>query len=138
MSQHAKMKNPASGGFTIVELLIAMTLAVVGLVALSGVLVTTSQAREAAAQRYLVLEATENIMEEIRAADPATILAGYNTKTFDMAGIDGTNTDGTVIKVDIVAADPNYLQVTVIGSWQIGSSTHSLQLYTEIMDPEGL
>ena len=121
-------------GFTIVEVLIAMSVLIVGLVALSGLLVTTSHSRQQVSQRHLVLERGQNIIEEIRAADPADLLTMYDSKTFDMFGVDGNNPDGSVIQVDVVAPDPSFLQVTVTGNWLLGQRSESLQLYTEIYD----
>ena len=118
-------------GFSLLEALVAMTLLTIGLVSLAALVVSTSRQTELEEDRQRVLEAAQNLLEQVKATEPMVIEATYNAQQFPVPGVAGT------VAVDIDATDPAILGVTVTAIWDTRDITHNLVLQTEIYNSKG-
>ena len=124
-------------GFMLVEIMCATVVAVIGLLSLAGVMGLVSHQREQAAARRLVMDRMQNLFEEIRGVSPETVLSAYDGKTQSIPGVQGTNTDGTALSVDIDATDPKLLSVILTGNWSAAGQDTSYTLVMKIHNSIG-
>ena len=134
------MKQPArtrTSGFTLIEMLIAMVVVAVGLIALAGVLIPVNHQRDQAALRLDVQSRAQGLMEEIKTTSPAAIANTYDVTTYPVLGVSGANPNGTVLTVDVDTTDPRLLVIQITGRWQVKNHVETLVLRTEIFDSSG-
>ncbi len=122
------------GGFTLVEIIIALATLSLAAVALAGVLVTVARARAEVETRYEVLCQAQVIMEAVQGTPPTALSATYNDTTFFVDGVDGTNVDGSVFRVTVDETDPNLIVVLIAGSWDANGSAQGLRLSASIFN----
>src|SRR5688572_21672604 len=70
-----------SGGMTLVEIALTISLLVVALLAIGGVMVTVSHGREATSARRQVLRRLEGILEQVKGVSPDAVVSGYANTT---------------------------------------------------------
>jgi len=132
-----RRRSDRAHGFTLLELMAALSVIIVGLVALSGYLVSASGQREQVTLRHRVLAEAQNILEEIRATDPYAIRATYDGATFPVEGVQGVVAGGRTIAVAVDSSDPKLLTVTVTGRWRARGAEDSLTSRTQIFNRNG-
>lgn len=122
-------RDPA--GFTIIETLIAITLLTVGLVSLAVLVVSSTRQTEFEDDRQKVLDAAQNLLEQVKADDPLLIVANYDGEVYPIEGVDGT------VAVNVDATVPSLLGVTVTATWNTAGNDMTIVLETEIYNANG-
>ena len=134
---HGPRSLTRQSGVTLTELLIAMPVLVIGLVALAATLIATSKSRDAATARLLVLNEARSLMEEISGSSPGTIFNAYAGSTRSINGVNGANDDGTVLTVNVDPTNPLLLVVSIEGRWFIGTEEETMTLQTRVLNANG-
>ena len=143
-------------GFTLIEVVIALSTLCVAAFALAGVLVSVDHQAAQAAARFQALCEAQVLMEEIKNVPAIDIEATYagssraisalNKPTYsesivsvwdpitqtDVDQVHVTVTNSAELLVDVDSNDPTLLIVTVNGSWALDGHTESLVLQTSI------
>jgi Tfp pilus assembly protein PilV len=126
-----------AGGFTLIELVIALSLMVLGLVSLAGVFVPLSRQGDQAEADTAVLHRARSLLEEIHATAPDLVASTYDGDAHTVPGVQGNGPGGTALTVDVDSTNPKLLIVTVTGDWTAGGTAQSLVLGTRIYNPNG-
>jgi Tfp pilus assembly protein PilV len=134
MSHAIKARGKTAGleGFTIVELVCAMSILVIGLLTVAGVMVSMSRQQEHAASRRLVLAEAQSLLERMKGVAPKSIAAAYHGKGFLVHGVTGTQPAGNVITASIDDSNPNFLNITLTADWNAGGQDYTLILENEV------
>jgi len=119
-------------GFTLVELVCALSIILIALLTVAGVMVSMSRQQEHAASRRRVLAEAQSILEEMKGVAPQTIKAAYHGKTFLVPGVTGTQPAGAVITANVDNSNPNFLNITLTADWNAGGQDYTLTLENEI------
>ena len=119
-------------GFSLVEVLISVTILVLVLLALSGSLLLAKRNREELSARRLVHSAVRTLTEEIRAASPSTLVASYDAQSHTVAGVDGLFASGDSLWTSVDDSVPELLEIDINGSWSAGGRAHSVFLQLSI------
>lgn len=131
MKRESALSRERGEGFTLVETLIAITLLTVGLVSLAALVVSSSRQTELEDDRQRVLEAAQNLLEEVKASEPLLVIQTYDGQRYPVADVDGELT------VDVDAADMSLLGVTVTATWDSAGNSQTLVLETQIYNSKG-
>lgn len=134
MKAQAGDRTACEGGFTLVEVVVALATLSFAVVALAGVLVSVAKARAEVTARYQVLCSAQVIMETIEGAPPGTLVDTFDTATFFVDGVDGGNDDGSVFTVTVDDTDPSLIVVQIAGSWNVSGSPQGLRLNASIFN----
>jgi prepilin-type N-terminal cleavage/methylation domain-containing protein len=125
-------------GFSLVELSVAIAVAVIGLAALAGVMVSVSHQREQVAARSQVLAQAEALLEEILGVPPEEVKDNYGGMTFPVPGVAGTLANGRALSVSVDSTtQPKLLTVTIAGSWRVAGKDETLSLESRVYNPRG-
>ena len=127
-----RLGRQTSDGITLVETTVAILLLSVGVVSLSGVLVSVEQQYRQASTRYAVLEQATSVLEEIKGSRPESVHREHHGTTFDVPGVSGATPGQTVIRVSVDPTNPRLVGVTVQAEWDVLGHTETLELQTEI------
>lgn len=125
------------GGFTLVELMIAVGVLLVAVLTLAAFVVPLSRQREQSEALRTVLSAARSRLEEIKGVDPALVEATYDGRTFDVPGIDGAKGGGSTLEVTVDATSPDLLVVTVTATWNVLGHVEAFELTTDLYNPGG-
>ena len=133
------VQNERQDAFTLVEVVVALTAGVFGILAVCGLLLITSQQRSVDEQRFLVLQSARNLVADIRSTDPAAIVDQFNGISFPVPTISGNYANNNTLQTDLLPAVglPSILEVTVTGRWNSGGREEVVQLYTEVFSATG-
>lgn len=125
-------KSDREEGFTILEIMLALTITIVSASALCGSLLTMGQQREENSTRLAVFSRVKSVMEEIIGANPESVYSTYHGKVEKMqiGVVSGYDAEITITVDD---TDPFLMPVTVTGTWD-GDQT--VFLITEIFSPQ--
>ena len=121
-------------GITLTELTASLAVIVIGLVPLAGFLIPVSEQREQALQRYVVLSRAQNLMEEIKTANPTTLVTTYNGKHYSFNPANPGEATGFTLLASVDDSDPRLIIVTINARWKLGSRQETLALRTEIFN----
>lgn len=119
-------------GFTLVELVCALSILLIALLTAAGVMVSMSRQQEHAASRRSVLAEAQSIFEEMKGVAPQSIKAAYDGKSFPVHGVTGTQPAGTVITANVDNSNPSFLNITLTADWNAGGQDYTLTLENEI------
>ena len=135
----SKGTSPASRthGMTLVEVVCASVVVVIGLLSVAGVMGLVSQQREQSAAKRLVLGQIQTIFEEMRSVSPEWLSSTYNGRTYTVPGTTGTNADGSAIVASVDSTNPDLLLVTLTGTWHVVGQDETLSMTTRIYNPKG-
>lgn len=120
------MKSPilSQKGFTLVELLVALTIFAVGMLAVAGMQITSIRANLKSNIRSTAIAAGQGVLEELTAradSDPIFALPGPNTGTVVVAVDDGDTTISYNINYtvthDIPINNIARIDAQVVSSW---------------------
>ncbi len=131
---NGKERLGAQAGLTLVEILTAAVVFAIGMLALAGVLVVTNQAREDAVLERAGLEAAQSLMERIRGADPATVLATYDGETLDVPTPGLLTCESLQVASQVASVSPELLAITVSTRWSDGGESRSLDFETQVFE----
>jgi len=132
----ARAKMSRSGGMTLVEIALAISLLVVALLAIGGVMVTVSHGREATSARRQVLRRLESILEQVKGTSPDAIVSGYGNTTHAMGTtILGLTSSASPILVKVDATDPLLLTVDCTATYAIRGVAESMSLSLQVYNP---
>ena len=131
MLRNVKPLTDPQGGFTLIEIMAATGLLFIAVMAIAAIVVPLSRQREQVETRQLVLVDARSLMEEIVGSAPSSVVSTYDTQTFVVAGVDGAQSDGKTLKVD-VDDTTTLLAVTVTGLWNIQGHQEDLAMTTDI------
>lgn len=112
MREHATARARADGGFMIVEIAVAMSLLVVGIVGFLGAVVSSHVLSRTAREMNIASTALTSVIEEFKkscAVDFDAALTTYSNQTLDPARLVGTGTERsltTFVELDETALDP--------------------------------
>ena len=98
-------------------------------------MVPLNRQREQVEAVTAVMTDAKSLLEEITAGDPAFIEDTYDGQTYNVAGVDGANADGTTITVTVDSTNPFLLSVTIAGAWNIHGHVETLELVTDVFNP---
>lgn len=121
-------------GFGLVDVMAALTITVLGLVAVAAVLLSTSHQQDQEGARILALMRAEALMEEVKGSNPATLAATYDGMFVPVQGVIGSQVTQQVITVDVDDTDPTLLVVSVFASWLSRGAVETLTLRTDIFN----
>ena len=124
-------------GLTLIEISVATSVLVVGLISLGGVMVSLSHQRDQVEVKHLVLGRAKSLLEEIKGTAPESIVLTYDGKTYSVNGVAGASLDGTALTVSVDSTNPMLIAVSIRGAWMVGGASEDLELYTEIFSPTG-
>ena len=116
------------------ELAVALGVMFIAVMGLAGIIVTSSHAEEQQRTRELSLRSAQNVLEEIKGITSFAIQGAYDGRTYSVDGVEGANDDGSTIMVSVDSTTPQFLSVTVTGTWFIRGNIESLTLQTSIYD----
>lgn len=119
-------------GFTLVELVCALSIIMIALLTVAGVMVSMSRQQEHAASRRRVLAEARSIYEEMKGVAPQWITAAYHGKSFLVYGVTGTQSAGTVITANVDNSNPSFLNISLSADWNAGGQDYTLTLENEI------
>jgi Tfp pilus assembly protein PilV len=126
-------RSAPEAGFTFIELTAAILILSVGLLSLAGVIISVKHQREQSTARGTVLHAAETVIEEMKGSpNPEALRRTYDGRTYGLAGIQGAFPDGSVLRVQVDAADPKLVQVTLGGAWIVLGHVETLDLFTQV------
>ena len=111
MGSHLMEKKEV--GFTLIELLAATGTVILALLALAAVLLSSQQQQEQSLQQLQVLNRAQSLMEEIRGANPTTLIDTYHGTTYAVEAVNGGDPNGNVLFVSVDGSDPLVLFVTI-------------------------
>ena len=134
MKAHARDRAASEGGFSLVEIIVALATLSFAAVALAGVLVSVARARAEVIMRYEVLCQAQAIMEAVQGAPPGTLVDTFDKATFFVDGVDGGNEDGSVFTVTVDDSDPSLIVVQIAGSWDASGAPQGLSLNASIFN----
>ncbi len=122
----------AQAGFTLVEVLVAMTLFAIGILAVGGLQISSMRGNVLSSQinqgKYL---AGAKLEELAAVADTAAVVSGSETG-LDGSGMPGGNFDRTWVISALPAVSDNARRVEVQVSWSRGGQNHAMELETII------
>jgi Tfp pilus assembly protein PilV len=130
-------KTSKTNGITLIEVVCASVVVVIGLLAVAGVMSLVSQQREQSAAKRLVLGQMQTIFEEMRSLSPEWLSSTYNGRTYTIPGATGTNPDGSAVVASVDATNPDLLIVTLTGSWHVAGQDETLSMATRFYNPKG-
>lgn len=123
--------NRRGGGFSLLEALIAMTLLTVGLVSLAALVVSASRQTELEQNRQKVLEAAQNLLEEIKANDPQ-VVPNFDGQQYAVPGV-----SSGVLTVEVDSTVTALLGVVVTATWDTAGNGQNMVLETQIYNSKG-
>jgi len=108
------------GGFTLVEVMVAMAVLTVALLGLIGAMIRAVDLSRASLGNQLAMNSAQQVAESIKAATFDEIYDTYSTYAFDVAGLDAAegDVDGLPGRVAIDDTNPDLLSVQVIVEWR--------------------
>ena len=106
-------------GFTLLELMIAVSVLIVALVGLLGVFAHMISLNENSSKLTLAVAGCQAKLEEMRNANFSSLYATYNAANFNPAGFSSGEAKGAI---SINNSNPNLLQVFVSVSWRTRSN----------------
>ncbi len=124
-------------GFSLIEIHIAMTILAVALVGMGTLVVSSSRQTEVDESRQRVLQAAQNLIEEIRTVDTETILSTYDGQTYNVEDVTGTAGPTEVLSVAVTAIEPKLLQVSITATWSVAGTPLTYTLDTQIYNAKG-
>ncbi len=108
-----------NGGFTLLELMIAVSVLIVALVGLLGVFSHMISLNENSGKLTLVVAACQAKLEEMRNSTFSNLYTTYNGTSFNPNGFSSGDAKGSIY---INNSNPNLLQVFVSVSWRTRSN----------------
>ena len=124
MSAHRMRRVADQSGLTIIEIMIAAAVLVVGLLTVMGLYVQTARSNDLARERNIALSVTKSVMEQIFSDSPSNV-DNYNDPSFDTTypGLTGPDGNPAQIQVDVTQSpdNVNLRIVTVSISWIPGA-----------------
>ena len=130
--------NSPSGGFTLLELLVSITLLVVAVMAVGAMVLPTARGRDQLEAKNRILARATDLIEEMKGVAPEGIFTTYDSKTYSVGDVSGTYANGDAVSCSVDnVTDPKLLGVTVTGSWTMADHTETLVLWTQIYYPNG-
>jgi Tfp pilus assembly protein PilV len=121
-----------SSGFTLLEVQITIVLVVVAIVGLAGAMVTSSRCQGASRERQVVSHTLANQLETITQTPFDQIVTRYDGSQFEIPGVLPTASTRPAGRVQVVVRDPDFLEVTVSGTWKGISGPESFDLFQEV------
>lgn len=120
-----QMKAPSNRtGLTLIEVMIAAGLLVIGLLMVMSIYVHTARSNDLARERNIALSAAKSVMEQIFSDSPSNV-DNYNAPSFDRdyPGLTGPGGNPARIEVNVAQSpdNPNLRIVTVSVSWIPGA-----------------
>ena len=123
--------NP-SGGFTLLEVVETLGILVVGIMALSGSMISASRCRSFSKDRLTVCRALSSELEMIVESPFDKIQTTHNNLNFEIPGVAPSGTHGQVGLVKVVSLGATQLEVTVTADWRGSSGNESFQLVQRV------
>ena len=114
-------RKARQGGFSLLEVVVALAVISIALLAMLTMMLNTSNLKEVGRQRSLAMQAAMAKLEELKAQDFDTIVPNYGPggaqNSFDVDGLrDGNNDAQGVITID--DTNPDLLDLTIIVTWE--------------------
>ncbi|HLF92658.1 MAG TPA: prepilin-type N-terminal cleavage/methylation domain-containing protein [Planctomycetota bacterium] len=106
-------------GFTLLEVMIALSVIAVALFAALSMILQTASSKESMREQEIAKEAASAKIEEIKARTFAQIYSTYNGAAFTVDGLNApTGTGRGLGAVAIDATNPNLYEITVTIRWK--------------------
>ena len=121
-----------SVGFTLIEVQITIVLVVIGMVGLSGAMVSANRCQSASRERLVVSHNLSNQLESIVQTPFDQIVARHDGSRFEIPGVSPASTAQPAGRVQVELKGDDFLEVTVSGDWKGNSGPESLNLSQEI------
>jgi type IV pilus assembly protein PilV len=123
-----------SKGFSLIEVVIALFILAICLLALAGLMVTTSRNSSFGGHMTEASTIAQDKLEQLRAAPWASVLAGADTVTTGIPGAPGTGI--SYARSWTVAANPNgdqrWVSITLTWTDPTKNSNHSIRLLSVV------
>lgn len=141
-------RRPTQGGFSLVEVTLAMTIVALGAMATSATMLTTAEVDEEIRSRSRALEAALAKVEEVTAydheGDMQNLIDHYTDPSNASFVVPGLEAPTTAVAVGAVAGsngfisvdatDPLRVRVTVMVSWRSRKGTRTIAIPTTITE----
>lgn len=121
-----------NGGFTLLEVVETLGILVVGIMALSGSMVSANRCRSFSKDRLTVCRALSSELELIGETPFDKVLTTYNNLEFEIPGVMRTDTRHPAGSVKVVSLSADQLQVTITGAWKGNAGNESFLLVQEM------
>jgi Tfp pilus assembly protein PilV len=105
-------RPPASAGYSLISVLVAIILLVVGVLSLSNVLTQSLEMQTVISVRTTAVYIAQTYMEELRSRDPLTLAAEAAVRVDDQGAADASGIFTREVLVD--SAGRNLIQVQVV------------------------
>jgi prepilin-type N-terminal cleavage/methylation domain-containing protein len=114
---------PSNRGLSLVEVILAMTILSIGLLALGGIAAVTNRSADYDAGRSFMINQAQILLEEIHGTSPGIIIAAYDgfvrTVTIDPSAGDELVLSAATLSVTVTEPQPDLLEITLIASWTV-------------------
>ncbi len=138
LSHPDRLRNtdPGQSGFTLLEVVVAISVLAIGLLGLASFLVSTTHQREEIVAGNRVLNEAESLMETILAITPHSIQTTFDEETYEIEGVTGDNPDGSALSVSVVYEETSLVRIVVSASWTVRGRAFNSALTTQVWDPD--
>jgi hypothetical protein len=123
--------NP-NGGFTLLEVVETLGILVVGIMALSGSMISANRCQSFSKDRLAVARALSSELEMIVETPFDKIQTTYNNLEFEVPGVSRSESLHPAGSVKVVSLSADQLEVTVTGEWRGISGKESFQLVQRV------
>lgn len=119
-------------GFTLIEVLVALSVVAVAVVGLLGMVVMATGQDENAADQNAAMDAAMSLISEIRQTPFHQVYSKYKDHAFPVEGLNPWpgDPDGLPGRVVIDASDPDLLDIQVIVEWSGQSGSERIMFRT--------
>jgi prepilin-type N-terminal cleavage/methylation domain-containing protein len=125
-----RRRRPHQRGFTLTELLVTLTITVIGLLGLLSLFVVTSRGNALSAHSGEAVAVAERTVEEIRTTATADLLAAHGATALPLdvsldtvAGRAGTTFNRRVRVTELTAVSTNLIKIRVDVTWTEAGAT---------------
>ena len=109
-----------SGGFTLVEVMVAMAVLTVALLGFVAAMIRAVDVSRGSLANQLAMNSAQHVAESIKATAFDEVYDTYSTHAFDVAGLDPADGDADSLPGRVVVddANPDLLSIQVIVEWR--------------------
>lgn len=133
------MRTKRTAGFSLVEMLGAVTILAVALLGVISTIVTVMSLNEDTRGRTLALTSAQRMMEQVQSNvhhEIPTLFASPND-TFDVPGLTPQDGSSTVGSIAVDATDAGLYVVTITVAWKGKTGNRSFSLARRLVDERG-
>lgn len=129
-----RRRGSAQAGLTLLEVVVGLSILLVGTLGFVAALVTSLKAGAVLRQHTTALAAAQQRLEELQALPRATLLLRHDV-SFAVDGLEPAAPGGDVGSISIDATEPPLVRIEVTLTWRGPYGTEQLSLDTTVLPP---